>query len=146
MVQCYRHIHVISQDDLEREYEFAVVPNTNSAIMTFTFDSALKEPNMTGNKRLMRVEIPERYLYQPKETCIHLAHETAHFVGTGVRRRSFRHKRFTEILGGMIAIQYCTDICNCLVECGRTKMAKLFKDFRAEFYHPYGTERTHTDV
>ena len=127
--QYYRHIHVMSPDDLKLEYEFAIVPNTNSAIQTFTFDSSLKEPNMMGNKRLMRIEIPERYLYQPKETCIHLAHETAHFVGTGVRRRSFRHKRFTEILSGMIATQYCTDICNCLAECRRTKMAKLFKDF-----------------
>lgn len=129
LTQCYRQIHVMSPDDLEREYEFAIVPNTNSAIQTFTFDSSLKDPNMMGNKRLMRIEIPERYLYQPKETCIHLAHETAHFVGTGVRRRSFRHKRFTEILSGVIAIQYCTDICNCLVECRRTKMAKLFKCF-----------------
>lgn len=129
LAQCYRLIHVMSPDDLEREYEFAIVPNTNSAIQTFTFDSSLKEPNMMGNKRLMRIEIPERYLYQPKETCIHLAHETAHFVGTGVRRRSFRHKRFTEILSGVIATQYCTDICNCLAECERTKMAELFKYF-----------------
>lgn len=129
LAQCYRRIHVMSPDDLEREYEFAIVPNTNSAIRTFGFDSSLKEPYMPGNKRLMRIEIPERYLYQPRETCIHLAHETAHFVGTGVRRRSFRHKQFIKILSAMMAIQYCTDICNCLVECGRTKSAELFKNF-----------------
>lgn len=131
LAQCYRQIHVRDSKDRYLEYEFAIVPNTNSVIRTFEFNPCQSTQNTVGTRRLMRIEIPERYLYQPRETCIHLAHETAHFVGTGIRRRSVRHKQFTAILSGMVASQYCTDICNCLVECGRKALAKMFQDFVA---------------
>lgn len=132
LTQCYRRIHVGDAQDLEREYEFVTVPNTNSVIRTFEFNPYRRMQGAVGTKRLMRIEIPERYLYQPRETCIHLAHETAHFVGTGIRCRPARHMKFISIISAMIAGQYCTDICSCLVECGRAELAGLFKQFLAE--------------
>lgn len=68
-------------------------------------------------------------MYQPRETCIHLAHEVAHFVGTGIRHRSLRHKLFIEIMSELIAGQCCTDLCNGLAERGRIQLAKLFRRF-----------------
>lgn len=134
LTQCYRSIHVLSESDLKREYEFAIIPNTNSVVQTYLFDLSPDEHDATeyyknGNSRLMRIEIPERYLYQPKNICIHLAHETAHFVGTGIRLRPERHEQFLAVLGAALASQFCTDICTCLAKTEKTEMGKLFKVF-----------------
>ena len=134
LAQCYRSIHVLSESDLKREYEFAIIPNTNSVVQTYLFDLSPDEHDATeyyknGNSRLMRIEIPERYLYQPKNICIHLAHETAHFVGTGIRLRSERHDLFLAVLAAVLASQFCTDICTCLVKTEKIELGKLFKAF-----------------
>lgn len=132
LTQCYRQIHSPKLREQDGEYEFIIVPNTNVVIRTFAFNPDSRKHDAVGRMRLMRIEIPERYLYQPRETCIHLAHETAHFVGTSIRCRSVRHRQFTAILAGMVTSQYCTDICNCLVKSGRKEMAKLFQRFVLE--------------
>lgn len=50
LTNCYRLVHVTKQEDLEREYEFVIVPNTNAVIRTFDFNPHPKEFDFSGKK------------------------------------------------------------------------------------------------
>lgn len=106
-----------------QEYEFIVVPNTYTVIRTYEFYS---ERRIRERLRLMRIEIPERFIYQPDLVCIYLTHEVAHFVGTDIRCRPKRHYVFLEILGNIILTQYCTTIVTSLVDGDLVDLAKAF--------------------
>lgn len=113
-------------DKREKQYEFIVVPNTYTVIRTYEFHS---EKSICQELRLMRIEIPERFIYQPDLVCIYLTHEVAHFVGTEIRCRPKRHYVFLEILGNIILTQYCTAIASSLAKGEYTALAKAFMSY-----------------
>lgn len=76
----------------EKNYQFLVCPGMNSEIGVV--ELFLKVSN---NNRLFFIEIPERQMYNLKQTFIMIGHEMAHFVGTDVRCRSERKEHMINL-------------------------------------------------
>lgn len=67
------------------DYDFIVLPGMEDTVN-------VKElyKGVSDNLRLIKVEIPEYSFYNVRSMMIILAHETAHYVGRGLRSRDYR--------------------------------------------------------
>lgn len=76
-----------NEEDEKHTYDFLVVPGaTNIVNVLELYNKA------STDSRLLRVEIPENRFYDPCAIMRIFSHEVAHYVGTGIRNRSFRYK------------------------------------------------------
>ncbi len=74
------------EDDEKHTYDFLVVPGATNIVNVLELYN-----KVSVNSRLLRVEIPENRFYDPCAIMHIFSHEVAHYVGTGIRNRSFRY-------------------------------------------------------
>ncbi len=101
------------QDAVEDEkhiYNFLLYPCLTDATRAY-------EPfrKISPRQRILLMEVPEHQLYSPSDLLFMLAHETGHFVGTGIRNRESRCYVTIEIIADMLSNyflnayrQYCS--------------------------------------
>ena len=81
----------------KHRYNFLLYPCLTDA--THAYEPFRK---ISPRQRILLMEVPEHQLYSPQDLLFMLAHETGHFVGTGIRNREARYNVTIEIIADIL--------------------------------------------
>lgn len=88
-----------------RKYEFLTCLGVTSTVQVRELFK-----NMSNDKRLFLVSVPEKQIYDMKLMLIMLSHEVGHFVGQAVRNRKYRYNCAIQIMANIISSYFRTNI------------------------------------